>query len=493
MNKWALLKQFAWPELKSILGNYYKNFIICTLIFFIAFIAIGLGNGVTNYLRIKMDNPFIKFINVIIPYNTPTPDINKLRDIKSRFNYGEVTPIYMSNLEFKGVNKKDCYAYARCINTDEELYKYIVSNKDLMLTDITNNTFKNASWGCVVTKMFLKKLGYNDLNIPYINFIKVINNKDYLLPIPICAVVSQLPDYTDILISEKFYNAMSDLKQLDVTDDNHKNYLKLFIFEDTEFKNNESAIKKALKENNFNECNRESFVEGLNIKKNNLDSIEIEKEICKINKSFPSIKTIRLYDYDVIAENNTSSKSIDNISFSFKNLDSVRSFQHYLFENYKLKIDMNTIESKENFNLFEKLILLLSGSLIVFSVFSIIMFIINLILSHLEKNKKNLGTLKAFGLANIYIVILYTLISIILISAALTAAYLLSILLGTYILNFISFIFNIHTSGASIQFANYPLYILILLFLILPAIIIYIRLWICVSHKTPGDLIYERE
>ena len=59
-----------------------------------------------------------------------------------------------------------------------------------------------------------------------------------------------------------------------------------------------------------------------------------------------------------------------------------------------------------------KLINLLAYALIIFSILSIIFFITNLILSHINSNKKNIGTLKAFGLDNFSIIVTYSFITL---------------------------------------------------------------------------------
>ena len=54
MNKVNFFKHFGVPEFKSIAGYKGKNLIILTLIVLIAMLAIGIGNGATKYLEIKI-------------------------------------------------------------------------------------------------------------------------------------------------------------------------------------------------------------------------------------------------------------------------------------------------------------------------------------------------------------------------------------------------------------------------------------------------------
>ena len=152
---------------------------------------------------------------------------------------------------------------------------------------------------------------------------------------------------------------------------------------------------------------------------------------------------------------------------------------------------MSTIEAKENFNFFNKLANLLSVSLIFFSVFSIFIFTTNLINNHIDKTKRNLGTLKAFGLGNNSVILIYTLISSLLVVSAFTVAYLLSYILGSIILDSLINIFNISIENV-IEYINLDILHLIIAFIIIPILTISLRILSKLKDATPGDLIYER-
>ena len=76
-------------------------------------------------------------------------------------------------------------------------------------------------------------------------------------------------------------------------------------------------------------------------------------------------------------------------------------------------------------------------ALIAFSIISIVFFVINLLLAHINKNKRNLGTLKAFGLPNKNIVLLYSSITFVLVFSSCVIAFLLSSIFGQIILKHI--------------------------------------------------------
>jgi hypothetical protein len=381
-------------------------------------------------------------------------------------------------MDFMGKDGNEESATARIINENSEFYTFMANNTDIMLTD---NYFSNNDFGCIITKSYLKRLGYNKSNIP--PYIKYINYKtnDSLLNIPVAAVVSQLPDYTDVLISKVFYNYIGGYNCLDITSSNHKTYLKYYIPTLTKLPNN-------LSKNGYNTVTEDILSDNkIIIIKNTVDDIENEND--EMIKKYPDAE--RLYDFFKTPCNNNYLPIADNISFSFSHLDSIVSFQKYLYNEYKLKVDMNTIEAKENFNFFNKLSKLLSWSLILFSIISIIIFTTNLILNHINNNKLSLGTLKAFGLANSTVINIYMFISIALISISFTIAYLINYVIGEWILKLLISIFNINVKQ-TIEYVNMPLIWLVVLFIIVPIFVVVVKLWNKLKNKTPGDLIYDR-
>ena len=144
---------------------------------------------------------------------------------------------------------------------------------------------------------------------------------------------------------------------------------------------------------------------------------------------------------------------------------------------------------KKNLKLFERIIEILYYALMIFTITSIIFFITNTLISHLNANKKSLGTLKAFGLSNSYIVGLYSLISFFIIGVTFIVAYFCSDILGQYILGLYLEYMGIN------QFTYFPLdwYVLIPLMVFVPLLIILRKVFVYLNNVTPGDLIYERK
>ena len=283
------------------------------------------------------------------------------------------------------------------------------------------------------------------------------------------------------MISKKFYNYVIGDECLDIEDDNHKTYLQFYL-PDTK------DIPEALLEIGYTRVSKDIllFNKGTIINKYGIQNYQEERK--KVIDDFPT--AIQFYDYHQIACG-TKSQDPEYFSFSFNSLDSIIPFEKYLEKKHKLKIDMSTIEAKKNFNFFNKLSILLSVSLILFSVFSIYIFTTNLVNNHIDKTKRNLGTLKAFGLGNDSVIFIYTLISSLLVISAFTIAYLLSFLIGNSVLEVLIDLSNIVVDD--IKYTNINIIYLIVAFVVVPIFSISLRIWTKLKDATPGDLIYERK
>lgn len=480
MNKTGFIRYFGWPEFKSIAGKNGKSLVVLIAIIFISLIAIGLGKSATQSLERKMNDPFIKFVKVIKNFESPPvskKDFDK-KSLKQRFSY-DVSNVFIDNSDFYDSDRKKKAAITLLIEQDSEFLNFLVSpESDVSLTD-TN--FEDNEFGCVVTKRYLEKLGYNTLDVDYINYVNSNSkNSEVSLPIPISGVVKQLPDKADVLISKKFYNYVIGDECLDIEDDNHKTYLQFYL-PDTK------DIPEALLEIGYTRVSKDIllFNKGTIINKYGIQNYQEERK--KVIDDFPT--AIQFYDYHQIACG-TKSQDPEYFSFLFNNVDSIIPFEKHL-EKYKLRIDMSTIEAKKNFNFFNKLSILLSVSLILFSVFSIYIFTTNLVNNHIDKTKRNLGTLKAFGLGNDSVIFIYTLISSLLVISAFTIAYLLSFLIGNSVLEVLIDLSNIVVDD--IKYTNINIIYLIVAFVVVPIFSISLRIWTKLKDATPGDLIYERK
>ena len=196
--------------------------------------------------------------------------------------------------------------------------------------------------------------------------------------------------------------------------------------------------------------------------------------------------------------------ALEHVTFKMEDLTKVRGFAKQLEDNKELygcavsdnhsttlKIDLTDVEAKENLGIFSGFANLLSLALIVISLILIINYTGAILRLHINKNKKNLGTLTAFGYKNSTITRLYLKITATILSLSFVLSYLIVWPLGY--LGFKAFlsVTGLSNSLSDVSFAHWPLYYSIPLFVLLPLVIVSVRIRKQLK-ATPGDLVYDR-
>lgn len=489
----SFIKVFIIPEFKALTSNKWK-LLLLLLIVITSFWGIGFSGAIQVYLKKKMDNPFVKFITLTIPreanYIELLKDLNKT-ELQRKYQFKEITEIHDYYPDFVSTSDKPISAYVREVNKKDALYNFIFSESDIVFSsspiDITEN---ETSWGVVVTEDFLKQLGYKDMNVGYINYIKAFGDSDQIVPLPVAAVVNQLPGYFKMLVSDKLLLSMIggfNDNPLDLS--LHKSELCFFI--PTEESKEEILVKlnNLLPNQTFENLPNECLLNGFRFL---LQTATPENDFTKIQQKFSSgIRTYNLTDKPLPP---ISFGNPGYISIPFNSLDSITVFQKYIEENHNhVRIDMNTVEAKNNFNFFDKISNLLSVLLTVFGSILMIAITLNTVLNHIDQNKTNLGTLKAFGMSNWSVTLVYTSISAMLILIISSLGYLISVLSGSLISHAVAGLKGMSVETGTDLFILQLDGFLIFTFLILPVLTVSVFIYFKLFNKTPGDLIYERD
>lgn len=512
LNK-QFFKKFAKPELKSIAGKRYSKLLVLSTILILSMIAIGLGEGAISYLDEKMNNPFVSFVNVKIPSDNPI----QILELKELHNQDEIDEwkkdssyVKSSLNDYYGFNEPyEVYdRYANFTNLDLNITKNAKARRgresdpvyDFILekdTTASSNNFVFDGWGCVVSLDYLtneNELKYEDKNLSFLNLRKSVNGVYTYFSVPIQGYVKSFPDDIDVLLGQKLFKALEDpdfWMSLESQDSNRTSYLQYYVVNDT-------ILENYLVKNDFKEIEYDDIIH-VGGKMFKLDNLTLNQRSQIINKLPDITNSCNVLDFNLVHLPRGDIELTPEIYvFEFYDkLESISDFNTFLKENTlhdnkTLEIDMRIIESKKNFDLFNKLAYLLSLALIFFSIFSIVLYITNLIVSHISKNKKNLGTLKAFGLSNNNIILIYSAISIALITISFIISFFISALIGNMLVGLIANYFEIG-DASSLNYISYPVHVLAAFFIMLPSVAIYFKLWWNLRENTPGDLIYGRE
>ncbi len=488
---------FIFNEYNELTGKSRSGIVTLTVILGITFLALGYAIGGINYLKEKMDDPFTNWVNLEIKpsYRQKVPRIQQdleIDSLKSKFllnNIGEY------NIEYcPFVNK----------NTGEEFNRKLrtIDLNDNLLTEILHadkgNVVSGYSYsgageldvdkcGVIVKESTLIALGYE--NIKGVKKIP-IKIENYIIYPEIISVVKELPNLVDVVVSSHFYRLIfSPFDQTNFLNTSTTNRLELLVNTDSKDEV-EQSIKTALKDYGVQSIDKDTLVTEIDFVQDIItvyfgDYYKPEK-IDTIFKVLTENSTIPFSRFTRWECNVGSEFGIDDpyyLSFNFNKLDKVRDFKNYMDTKYQVEISMDQVEQKENFALVSKLTSFISFILFGFSILSIVFYVNSLLRTHLEKIKMNLGTLKAFGLNNNFLISSYLKIIFTFISISIIIAF---VLCGIWDL-IEEQIFN----NSYFDVFNYKI-LLAIIIIILTALITSQRTISKTLLKTPGDLIYNR-
>ncbi len=522
-------------EGKELLGKRYGNYWILVTILFITFTTIGFANGSLDYLSKKMSDPFVNWVSIEVPYGKAS-EIQSLqkelnsKEVRTVYNYKNITSYNTYPLEIWHKKKQKVFNVSgRTLSEEDTLLHAILDKKNFIKGE--KNFRGEMDIGVIATADFLERFGYN-VDAPYIlkttfadsvSYIRdslglirdsiIHKGIPYLFPIPIRAVVKDLPGLNNIAFTSYLYKQI-----IWRSHDNPFNPIftqNIFFYTEDSIKaiQLKEAIKKSLQNINYDTSvfidvlspsdNFSSYLGGYRIevllKEKDRTSFAVKNQIYNLIIEQEEVKRfendfIRFYDYSKLGKHTIEPPPMDYISISFVNLEKIRSFKEYLYSKSRLKIDMARVEALENYNFITKLTYVISFILIGFSIVSICFFVSNLLHNHLKSISMNIGAFKAFGLGNKALKNIYFKMISAIFSAAMLVSFLISVFVGS--IGGVRFIVNLFVKNASAEHFYFRIFeystfcALILLILILYVVI---RITINrILDKSPGDLIYGR-
>jgi ABC-type lipoprotein export system ATPase subunit len=502
-------------ESKELLGKNNKHFWLIVAILFFTFLAIGFSSGSLKYLKNKMEDPFVRSINASI--SNTNRNASKMIDqynadsLKQKYNYDTIvgynkwTPFFQGDLAESGNRGID----GRSIPFDDPLVATII---DKNINNAVGNAFiSEKDISIIVTRNFIKRLGCSEE--PTFIFRKTRSGR--AIPIPIRAIVDKLPgDKIDFMSTQFFYSNSMSLGDKFLFADNKKLYA--YIVMDTlkadDFKQvSESFFSKyktnggALEVNTIDVypyqfsyksvlCLQVSFTNSDEIPIEQIDSLYSQYRTSDEVKNFMKDKGIVenefIQAYFPNLENRISHR-YDCIAVNFNDLSKVDEFAQKFAEDADIRLEMSKIEQMKNYNFVSKLTGIMSIILIGFSVIMINIFLSNILSTHLNNIKKNIGTFKAFGIdiKRIYIGMMYIFVLMPLVLALCLAA--IVGYAGT-----VYFIIDLMSPFAIEKDLYFDLFNSnTLISVIVMAVVNYYAFSVIIDRifkQTPGDLIYDR-
>lgn len=510
------LKLLAERESGVVLGKKWFNLWLLTTVLAATFLSISFSNGSMIYLSEKMNDPFTNWVNISNGFGSDNFDDFReaiaQEDVQQHYGFSDVQSDNYFSLSMLGKDGGIHYLQCRFFERlNSGLVHAILSPENVVAEcAISDSLLQDETYGFVLTRDVLYKLGYTEDSIPaYINYlsfsrgadscgVRMIEGDFAAAPVPVLGVVRRLPMNMDIIAAKFFYEQYNNDNTYPLNLNNIEYQRKLLYYIDPSVVDFEAKVtglvpdtlKFTLEILEDPQPQLQSWKPGKMMSiyiGTNESPLEVYQELnAQILKTFPTDKVSRLYDYNSSDFTLTLSSFV---SVNFNNLDSIRAFEKFAKEQYNVQIEMSQVNSKENFNAVSVMANILSLAMIVFSIICIIMFFVNMLQSYFQKVKHNLGTFKAFGMGSDELIRVYVLILLaIVVSAvilALGVAWLIQLLLP---------IFGVLKDGEFNYLSLWSIKTLLSIIIVIVATVATVRVVMSkLLKQTPGDLIYDRD
>lgn len=487
-------------EFNDLTGKSRKSIIALSLILALTISALGYAIGGIKYLRSRMDNPFTNWVDMSIKanYKDKVPVLDLHFDQKSNrdtFNLNNITKYKIMTFDYLNMSDNELYTLkTRSVGLDEDILKEILKPANVVYgTTYTGEDMDLPLCGIIVKEQALPEyLGYTSKE--KLEYMTLVSSEFVFFP-EVIAVVKELPNLCQMMISSHFSTLLN-------TSFDQTGFVQMNSVNKISFVGRLNTTEQAEIDRVVNEVFGEYTVSDIVVDNipfnstNRLDKLDITlldfldfDEIKAVFKEFEKTKLMKTPRISHRTECNVGDySSLDNphyVAFNFNKLDKVRDFNEYLKKDprFHMEISMDQVESKENFALVSRLTGLIALILLAFSILSIVFYINSLLTTHLEGIKNNLGTLKAFGLSNGFLVFVYLKIIILFIIISLIIGYIVSILIK---------VFEVSASKiAVIDLMDYRIFLTMIVILAFSSWVSY-RSIKKILLKTPGDLIYNR-
>lgn len=507
-------------ECRVVLGRRASNLWLLTIVLAATFFAVAFSAASIAYLKNKMDDPFTNWVNIDLR-NTDEEKIERLRDlldtdsVQRHYGFNSVQSEINNSLTLVSASgQSKLFSTLFYENLSNNLIKAVLKEDNVINgCSINPDNITDSSLGVIMTIEALEDLGYSVDNLPaYINYysksvgadtlgLKMLDNGYARAPLPLLAVVKRLPMNKEAVASKYLHEVRIMAGRDCPIDINHENYAKeLFYFVPKylaeEF--TEESVRRILPSDlavhvdevlSQNQVKKrlQPWKEGAIMRvyvKTGTKREEVNRIEDELTKHFDGRGLERIYNYDNVKVEYKERDNVYSVYFGEGKLKKIEEFERFVKAASTLQIEMTQVNAKKNFSAVSHMAIVLTVAMLVFSIISIIIFIVNMMQSYFPKVKRNLGTFKAFGLSTnelvrVYVVIIVGIVIMALIMA-LTIVGLTELLLplrdneSEYLI-----LWNMWTCSV----------VALILLSTLVSVIIVLR---NLLRSTPGDLIYDR-
>lgn len=528
-------------ESRVVIGRRAVNLWLLLAVLLATFFAIAFSAGSMAYLNDKMNDPFTNWVNINLNGGEHLEELKDSLDnaiLRASLD-SEITT--QPNFGFDGYQREVLSSFNCCYKNEDKWQIFSTLYYEKMRSDfiaavlseenvidglsIDPDSIADNSIGVITTLENLERLGYSRDHVPaFVDYpssspgaeefgIRMMEDDYARSPMPLLGVVKRLPMNKDMIAARYLERLISDGINHPFSLNNRDYAVELEFFVPDEVTNFTRDNIMSLLDDSLRQyvdpdvtttilLNTDQDQDMLRSwKKGKVwrvylidDSVPIaavNRIEHLISEGFAKQGVVRVYGYDTTeanigeaSEKDGSIRMDDIISVHFNRLDSIRAFERFVKDISNLQIEMTQVNSKENFNAVSTMANILTIALLLFSIISIIIFIVNMMQSYFQKVKRNLGTFKAFGistseLTKVYVVIIVGIVVVALV-VAMTIVWITEMILPLKEGGFKYLIlWNNMTMWA----------VLIILISTICSVLIVMRRLL---RQTPGDLIYDR-
>lgn len=534
------LRLFILREGRVVTGRHYSNVWLLTAVLVAVFIAIAFANGSLNYLDYKMNDPFIKWVEI----KKDISDDGKFQrlseqlsrdDVRETYHFHSYSYDYDHSLFVFGKSDPDrVYLKAHFFDINNIDLIEAILGKDNLICGISPDDVSgidSRSIGVFMTGKALARLGYKTAPA-YVDIyqysagasrfgFKEIEGR-VRVPVPVLGVVKRLPGNVDMVSFSNLYRQVYG-PVLNMNNEEYASSLCYFVPRDVDEAEFDSKLQDLLEAETDipfiidtdgydprelyswrNEVTGVDPDDGyvyhhLGFRQVYTDTLRLDPLVCsRVNEvlmnEYAGTDVKRIFKYRYSSEPLPVG---DYLSIQFDDLAAIKPFAEELVNGCGLEVEMSQINAKENFQSVSVMGITLSVVMLAFAVFCILLYLVNLLRSYLQKIKRNIGTFKAFGISNDELSRVYLVIMVSMVSAALAVSLalvsLIQVLLPVFGIAREDGFGYLALWRCSVIEAFPPLITVAAIVFVLAAAAVTVRLVMKnLLSATPGDLIYDR-
>lgn len=394
-----------------------RNSILLTAMLLITLLSIAFGRGGLNVLADKMDDPFVRWLEIPI---SSTMDISyemlqdslSIQEVCSRYRIAGVSTFSRFHKMLWSQNQNGVRsAVGRTISIEDPLMEKLISPENLVKGKGFDSD-QTPAW--ILSTDFVVQFCNGEIP-PFVRTIYPCRDSeehDYIVPIPVVGVVKHLPNNA-LFVTTPFYYEQLNSPKLPL---NPRTTRDLVLFIDTDQptieKMHVSLTNYLLNHPFYGKYSpfilepaiySESWLPGYQLRVSFRGEQDVEflttlaQEISELPE-FVDTKVTHLFNHRWAK--NEAALQPTSVSLYLSTLENLSSLRDYMMDPFKIEISMENVETKNNFHFIAGLTHILGIVIMIVSIVGIAIFIMSIMLQILHQQRVFIGIYTANGITD---------------------------------------------------------------------------------------------